>query len=130
LIVFIDPQSQEHRCRECVTVAGIDLIAGKLFGNEPVVGFVVIERTDHVIAILLRFRTRMVGSVTVGIGVSNQVQPVTCLVLTICRFIQQAIDELLIAFIACNEGLCGIPGRQASQREMHTSSERPAFGFA
>ncbi len=67
-------------------------VAGDLFQDETVVRLVGIERIDHPIAILPDIGLGGVALVTVGLGVSNQIEPVPSPSLAISGIGQQAID--------------------------------------
>ena len=51
-------------------------VAGDLFANELVEGFVPVERVDHPIAILPGLAYRVVSSIACRVGVASDVEPV------------------------------------------------------
>ena len=53
------------------------LVTGKLLRNKLINGFVVVERTDNVVAIFVGIRARRIGvAVAIGVGVTGNVEPV------------------------------------------------------
>ena len=54
----------------------VKLVAGELLANESIVGFVVVERADDIVAILPSVRLEAVALEAVGLGEADQVEPV------------------------------------------------------
>ena len=66
-----------HTLREAVGLRRIgEQIAGHLLAHELVIWLVVVERLDHVVAILPGQRCRIVGGLAGGVGVADHVEPV------------------------------------------------------
>ena len=61
-----------------------------------VVGLVVVEAADDVVAIAPGERLGAVALVAVGLGVADQVEPVPAPLLAVVRRGEQAIDQLLV----------------------------------
>ena len=85
LVIFIRilPQKAHRNLR--VQVVRIELVASDLFADEAVVGFVAVERIDHVIAVAPDVRPDVVGLEAVRIGVARQIQPLAAPTLAIAR---------------------------------------------
>ena len=79
-----------------VGVVGVELVAGQLLGEEPVVRLVGVERADDVIAIPPGVGPVGVGPVAVGFGVPDQVEPVPSPPLAVLGRGQQAVDQPLV----------------------------------
>ena len=94
--VVPDPQPVEARGDQRLGRVAVDLVAGKLFVQEPVVGLVAVERIDHVVAIPPGERLGRVALVAVGLGVANQVQPVPAPGLAVTGRGEQPIDQSLV----------------------------------
>ena len=54
LIPLIDPVPQIHRSDQCIAVARINFVAGKLFDNQPIIRLVFIERSNQIVAVVMR----------------------------------------------------------------------------
>src|SRR5688572_9015733 len=84
---------------------GRELVRGKLFQDKNVVGFVVIEAANHVIAISPRERIigifPVAANLAFGVAIARGVEPVPAPPLAIMRRPEKAIDDLL-------EGVRGI----------------------
>ena len=70
-------------------------VAGQLLDHELVVGLVVIQRPDHIIAIPPGVRLVAVAFEGVRVGITNEIEPVTGPLLTVVRTGEQPIDHLL-----------------------------------
>ncbi len=77
-------------------IAGKHLVAGDLLLDEAIVGLVVIEGADHVIAIAPGVRPVLIEFEAIGVGVANHVQPLRGPALAIMRRREQAIDYFFI----------------------------------
>ena len=95
LVVFVDPEPEEARGHHQGRIARRDLVAGKLLGDETVVGHVVVQGADDVVAIAPGLGTIGVRAVAVRLGVAHQVEPVPGPALAIPRARQQAIDQAI-----------------------------------
>ena len=82
--------------RERVVRHGIELVAGKLLDQELVVGFVLVQGPNDIVAIPPGQRFFAVALVTVALGEANNIQPVAGPALAILRTGKQAIDQSLI----------------------------------
>ena len=56
----------------------LQLVAGQLLANEPVVWQIVVERSDHVVAIPIRILTQAVFLETFALAVPHDVEPMLC----------------------------------------------------
>ena len=131
LVPLINPVPQIHGARQCVTVARIDFVTGKLFSDETIVRLVVIERSNDIVAILICLWATVIGVVAVRISIPDKVEPSPCLMFTISRVLQQSVDHRLMR-------ICGIVGRKngllfrrkSSDREVNATSQlcRIRFG--
>jgi len=68
-------------------------VAGDLFDDELVVGHVVIEGVDDVVAVLVCFGDGHVGAVAGGIGVASEVEPMASPALAVILRGEESIDE-------------------------------------
>ena len=75
---------------------GLELVAGELPADEPVVGHVVVERLDHEVAIAPGVRAVVVVLEAVGLGVADQVEPVPRPALAVVRAGEQPVDQPLV----------------------------------
>ena len=87
---------------------GIQLVASNLLGEKPIVGRVVVEGGNHVIAILPRQRPQRVGVVTGRVRVPHQVQPDPSPPLPVMRAGQPRLDPLPVGRV----GRIGFKRRQ------------------
>lgn len=85
LVEFEGPEAQERSRHAQARVAGVELVAGELFGDETVVGRVGVERVDHPVAIAPGLGAMRVGLVAVGLGVPHQVEPMASPALAVAR---------------------------------------------
>ena len=103
-------------------------VAGDLLADELVEGFVRVERVDDVVPVFVHLRDRVVRVATRGVGVADDVQPVTAPALPIVRGGQQALDHRRegVRSRVLKEGL-HLPGRrrQPDQVEGRPPQERP-----
>ena len=97
---------------EGLVFAGGDLIAGQLFLNKTIVRLIVVEGTNHVIAVAPGIGTEIVVLETLGLGEPDNVQPVLAPVLSVMFARQQAIDNLLPGFGRSVIYECGNFGRR------------------
>ena len=123
------PQREEtHRGQRLFVIAQFQFVGGHLLDDEPVVRQVGVEGVDHIIAISVRVgeEPRLVsGEVTLGVGVTRHVEPVTPPTLTKTRRGQHPLDEPPISprRVGGHEGI-HLPGRrwQAGQVEGHPAN--------
>src|SRR5262249_23254155 len=71
-------------------------IAGNLLNQEAIIRFVFIETSYHVVAIAPSMRSFAVGFVTVGLGITNHIEPVLRPALAILRASEQALHQPLV----------------------------------
>ncbi len=88
--------AQEAGRDERVLAVRPQLVAGELLFHELVVGLVVVEGGDDVVAIAPGVGARAVGVVAVAIGIAREVEPAAAPALAVLRRGEQAIDELLV----------------------------------
>ncbi len=93
VVVFVDPVSEEAGGDGCSGVIGKEFVSGELFLQETVVGFVLIERLNNVIAVAPGIRAVEVGSVAVGIGVADEIQPMAGPAFAIGGAVKELVDE-------------------------------------
>ena len=77
-------------------VVGVEFVAGELFGEKLVVGLVVVEGGDDVVAVAPGVRAVGVLTVSVGLGVADEVEPVAAPALAVGGAFEQAVDEALV----------------------------------
>ena len=68
LVVFVGPQPEIAGRHSQLGIVGIELVAGKLLGQEAVVGFVGVEGPDDIVAITPGMGAEGVLPVAVGLG--------------------------------------------------------------
>ena len=133
VVVFVDPVAEVAEGRERVGVAGEEFVAGELLLHEAVVGLVLVEGLDDVIAVAPGGRAEVVDAVAVAVGVAHEVEPRARHPLTVGRGGEQAVDELIVGrrVLVLDEGsdLFG-RGRQTGQVEGDAADEHGALGFA
>ena len=88
-------QAVEPRGDQGLVFCGRDLIARQLFEEEPVVGLVVIEGPDHVVAIAPGIRPGGVVFVTVGVRIPHHIQPMLAPALAVMRALQEPFHYVL-----------------------------------
>ena len=81
---------------------GGPFVAGDLFEKKLVVRFVMLERTDHVVAIPPRIWFIGVPLVAVGLRVADPVEPVPSSAFTVVMGAQQIVDQLPPGFVRRN----------------------------
>ena len=99
-------------------------ISGKLLADETIVGLVVDERLNHVVAILSGLRNGIIAAAAAGVGVAHNIQPHAAPPLTISFRREQALDQLLVSFrrFVVEEGLhFGRRGRKARKIVGHAA---------
>ena len=58
-------------------IIGMNEIAGDLFADELVVWQISVERVDHPVSISPGIRNRMIGVLAGGVGITNNIQPMS-----------------------------------------------------
>ncbi len=115
-----------------VGLSGSDLVAGQLFADELVIGLVVVEATDDVIAIAPGAGPRTVVLEPFRLGEADDVEPVAAPAFAVVRTDQQLIDELFVSTRVRRGDERGDllrRRRQAGQVERETADQRPSIGF-
>ena len=126
------PESVEARRDKRVEIAIGKFVASDLRADKPRVRHVGVERAHHEIAVLPSGFLVAIALETVGVGVADEVEPVTSPLLAVVRAREQPIDEPLVGvrrlvgdkrvdFRRC--------GRQARQVKRGASNERHAIGL-
>ena len=82
----------ECRGQSGIEITGPKLIARNLLTDETVIRLVLIERTDHIVAVTPDVGASFVGLEALALGVARQVQPVPGPSLAIVRRLQEPID--------------------------------------
>src|SRR5205085_10063587 len=85
LVVLVDAESIVSGRYDRVWIAGLQLIASDLLADETVVGFVIVQRTDDIVAIAPRIRAVGVRFITVGLRITNEIEPVARPMLAVAR---------------------------------------------
>ena len=70
-------------------------VTGNLFGEEAIVGLVLVERADHVVAVAPDVRLLVVLLVPVGLGEAHDVEPVAAPSLAVLGAREQRVDEAI-----------------------------------
>ena len=110
---------------------GKEHVAGDLLLDEPGVGLVGVERTDHIIAIGPGIGPGLVLVVAVRVAVVDDVEPVPGPAFTVSGRGQQPVDEFLVGrgISVGNEGIHFLGRwRQARQVKREPADERAAVG--
>ncbi len=106
-------------------------VAGDLLAEELVVGFIVVEGIDDVVAIAPGVGDGEVGGLAGRVGIAHDIEPVPSPALTVVRRGQQPIDQPFVS-VRCrvvHEGLDVVRGRgQAEKIESGTANERAPVG--
>ena len=76
---------QESGGNHGVNVLAIQFVAGDLFPNKNVVGFVVVKRADHVVSIHPGIGPIVIVLEAIGVRITRDVQPVPAPALTVVR---------------------------------------------
>ena len=106
-------------------------VAGELLDREPVERQVAVERVDHVVAIFPD-AARLVVGVTLGVGVTREIQPRQRPMLAISRLGQLPVDETLVGGRAAvhDEGVDFLDrGRQAGEIQRHAARQSRPVGL-
>ena len=82
-------------------------VAGELFHNETVVGKVVVEGLNDVVAIAPGVRIKVIFVHAGGVGVAGDVEPMTSPAFAIVRRGKQAVDDLGV-------GVWGMVGQEGA----------------
>ena len=133
LVGFVGVVAEEAGRDVGVDVVGVDLVAGNLFADEAVVGFVVVERLNHIVAIAPDVGANFVGLEAVGVGVAGYVEPFAAPAFTVVGRGEQAIDDFRegVGGVIGQEGLGFFGGgREADKIERGAAEERDFVGGA
>ena len=107
-------------------------IAGQLFEGELVVGHVIVERGDDPVTISPDGHAEGIGTVTFGIGITGEVEPLSGPAFAISRISQETIDEFFVSvgrFVVEEQIDFGLSGRQATEIEAEAADECITVGF-
>jgi len=136
LVPLVDAEAQEGGGDEGVGIVRGELVGGELLADELVVGFVLVERADHVVAIHPGLGTEVVGAVAVALGVADHVEPVLAPAFAVARAGEEFVGELGGGLVRIGgEGLLEGDdllrrGRQAVQVEIEAAYQFPRVGGA
>ena len=87
----------EHPCGDDrARVILVEDISSELLCDEVRVGFVLVERADDPVPVRPGVRARLVLVITVGVGVVDDVEPVSCPTFTVAWGREQAVDLSLV----------------------------------
>src|SRR5436309_16139847 len=74
-------------------------IAGDMFGDELIVREVAVESPNDIIPVAPRILNRIIEFVAQGLGIADQIQPMTRPTLAEGRRSEQAIDYFFVGFV-------------------------------
>ncbi len=126
------PCGQKTRGFDSVARVGLQRVARQLLFDKLRVRPIFVERSDQIIAVRPRVRTRLVFVVAVRLAVVHDVEPVTGPALAKMWRSEQAIDELFVSpRIAVGDERFHLrdAGRQAEQVEGQPADQRAAIGL-
>ena len=132
LDVLLRSEAQERGGQQGVLSAFAQLVAGDLFADKAVVRPIAVKRAYDVVTIAPGLRAVAIVFVAAGIGVADQVQPVTGPALAVVRTGQQAIDQAIegVGRIVLEERFhFGRVRRQAGHVKIGAADERAAAGW-
>jgi len=112
--------------------SGFGFVASELFLNELVVGFVLLEALDYVIAVAVGIRAVGVVFVAVGFSEADNVEPVAGPLLSVSRGSKETLDQGFVGLggWVVEEGLGFFRGRGKAVEVVGGSpDERGAIGF-
>ena len=119
---------KKPECGYSIRRIGRDHITGDLFGNKLIVGFVGVQRCDHIIAITPRMGAKLIAFETVSVGIVCDIKPVPCPSLAIMWRGEQLVDERFIFFVRHWSSGYNVRRRQADQVEMQSTIQRASVG--
>ena len=141
LIVAVDPgigrfivpsaEAQKRGGDLRLGIGAFEFIARQLLGEETVERLVLLKGLDHVIPVAPGVRLRSVALVTVGFGVANDIEPMAGPTLSVCRAVEQIVDEPVVGLgrFVGQERFRFSGGRgQAGQDEVGAAEPRAAVG--
>ena len=102
-LVIPKPQPVIAGCNQAVGGRLGQFITGKLLNHELVIGLVVVEGPDHIVAIPPGVRLVAVPLKAVGVGIANQIEPVPGPLLTVVGRVKQPVDH---PFPGSGRGVC------------------------
>ena len=121
VVIFINPVPQITSGHQRLGITRKKFIARQLFAEEDVIGFVVIERGDHIIPVAPCVGAVVVGLVAIAVGIPHEVQPQTGLPFAVARAGQQPVHQF---FPRIRRGIADISlhlfpaGRQTQQTKI------------
>ena len=130
-VALIGPHPTVTGRGESFSVVGKQLVSGQLLLEEAVVRQIAIERTDHIVAVLVRQRSSRVGVEARGLGEPHHVEPHPAPSLAVMRAGQQPLDQLLVSlgrFIGQKLSRLFGSRRQPDQIELHATQQRQLVG--
>ena len=95
-VAFIRIVPVESRGDAGLGIVRPQFIAGDLLLDEAVIGLVLVERLDDVIAVAPGIRPRLVALESFAFGVAGEIQPVPRPAFAIVRRSEQAVDHLFV----------------------------------
>ena len=96
-VALIGPHPAVTGRGECFGIVGEQLVSRQLLLEEAVERQIAIERTDDIVAVLVREWPSRVGIETCGLGESHDIEPQAAPSLTVVRAGQQPFDQLLVS---------------------------------
>ena len=97
LVVLVNPKPQVAARISAFQRVRIEFIPGELLSYEVCIGFVLVERSNHVVPIAIGGRPKIILLVSIRLGEANQIQPESSPTLPVSRVVQQSIDELWVS---------------------------------
>ncbi len=86
-------KTDEAGCDEGVGIVGFEFVAGDLLTEEAIVGKVVVEEPDDVVAVTMGVFAEAVVFEAFGFAVADQVEPMLSPAFAIARRSEEAIDD-------------------------------------
>ena len=136
LVVFVGAQPEVAGRHSQLGIVGIELVAGKLLGQEAVVGFVGVEGPDDIVAVTPGVGAERILPVAVRLGIAHEVEPVPPPALAVTRRGQQAVDQSLVGVrrrssarnASTSSGVGGKPVRSKVTRRIKVGLSASAAG--
>ncbi len=92
VVVFVRSEAEETGGGEGFGIVGIEFVAGELFAEEAVVGFIFLKGADDVIAVAECFGAEAVDAVAVALCESDEVEPMSGPFHAMSRGVEEAVD--------------------------------------